>query len=69
MKRLGDYLHAMGLKFGIYSSPGPLTCGRYAGSYQYERNDAKSYADWGVDYLKYDWCSYSEIAKDLPCRS
>lgn len=64
MKRLGDSLHAMGLKFGIYSSPGPLTCGQYAGSYQYEMNDAKSYALWGVDYLKYDWCSYSEIAKD-----
>lgn len=64
MKRLGDNLHAMGLKFGIYSSPGPLTCGQYTGSYQYELNDAKSYAQWGVDYLKYDWCSYDGIAKD-----
>ena len=44
MKRLGDGLHAMGLKFGIYSSPGPLTCGLYTASYQYELNDAKSYA-------------------------
>ena len=64
MKRLGDNLHAMGLKFGIYSSPGPLTCGGYTASYQYEMNDAKSYAQWGVDYLKYDWCSYNGIAKD-----
>ena len=64
MKRLGDGLHAMGLKFGIYSSPGPLTCGGYTASYQYELNDAKSYAQWGVDYLKYDWCSYDGIAKD-----
>ncbi len=64
MKRLGDNLHAMGVKFGIYSSPGPLTCGQYTGSYQYELNDARSYAQWGVDYLKYDWCSYNDIAKD-----
>lgn len=64
MKRLGDSLHAMGLKFGIYSSPGPLTCGGYTASYQYEINDAKSYAEWGIDYLKYDWCSYDGIAKD-----
>jgi alpha-galactosidase len=64
MKRLGDNLHTMGLKFGIYSSPGPLTCGNYTASYQYELNDAKSYAQWGVDYLKYDWCSYDGIAKD-----
>lgn len=64
MKRLGDSLHAMGLKFGIYSSPGPLTCGGYTASYQYEVNDAKSFANWGVDYLKYDWCSYDGIAKD-----
>jgi hypothetical protein len=64
MKRLGDSLHAMGLKFGIYSSPGPLTCGGYTASYQYELNDARSFASWGVDYLKYDWCSYDGIAKD-----
>jgi len=64
MKKLGDSLHALGLKFGIYSSPGPLTCGGYTASYQYEKNDAKSFANWGVDYLKYDWCSYDGIAKD-----
>ena len=64
MKGLGDSIHALGLKFGIYSSPGPLTCGGYTASYQYEQNDAKSFAAWGIDYLKYDWCSYEKIAKD-----
>jgi alpha-galactosidase len=61
MKDLGNWLHNKGLKFGIYSSPGPKTCGGYLGSYQYENNDATSYANWGIDYLKYDWCSYEEI--------
>lgn len=64
MKALADYVHSKGLKIGIYSSPGPLTCGKYLGSYQYEMNDAKIWEEWGIDYLKYDWCSYSEIAKD-----
>jgi hypothetical protein len=64
MKALGDSLHALGLKFGIYSSPGPLTCGGYTASYGYEMNDARSYASWGIDYLKYDWCSYGNHAKD-----
>jgi hypothetical protein len=64
MTRLGRRIHRLGLKFGIYSSPGPLTCGGYTGSYQFEQNDANSYAAWGVDYLKYDWCSYSRIAPD-----
>ncbi|MFA6450208.1 MAG: NPCBM/NEW2 domain-containing protein [bacterium] len=64
MKATADYVHSKGLKFGIYSSPGPLTCGRYEGSYQHEYQDADSYASWGVDYLKYDWCSYGQIAKD-----
>jgi hypothetical protein len=64
MKALGDSIHALGLKFGIYSSPGPLTCGNYTASYQHELLDARSYAAWGVDYLKYDWCSYDNIAKD-----
>ncbi len=64
MKALGDSIHSLGLKFGIYSSPGPLTCGGYTASYQHEMQDAQSYAKWGVDYLKYDWCSYDQIAKD-----
>jgi alpha-galactosidase len=65
MKALADYVHAQGLKIGIYSSPGPRTCQqRYAGSYQHEAQDAHSYATWGFDYLKYDWCSYTEIEPD-----
>jgi alpha-galactosidase len=63
IKRLGDRLHALGLKFGIYSSPGPLTCGGYTATYGYEANDARSFGAWGVDYLKYDWCSYDRISK------
>lgn len=66
MKKLGDYLHGNGLKMGIYSSPGPWTCGGCAGSYGYEKQDAESYAQWGVDYLKYDWCSYGGVIDGLP---
>jgi alpha-galactosidase len=63
MKALADYVHSKGLKLGIYSSPGPKTCAGYAGSYQHEEQDAKSYAAWGIDYLKYDLCSYGEIMR------
>ena len=63
MKKTGDWLHSNGLKFGIYSSPGPKTCGDYLGSYQHELQDATTYANWGIDYLKYDWCSYDEVHK------
>jgi len=62
MKALGDWLHGNGLKFGIYYSPGEQTCGRYTGSLGHEAQDAATYARWGVDYLKYDWCSYGKIA-------
>ncbi|MCL5006147.1 MAG: glycoside hydrolase family 27 protein [Acidobacteria bacterium] len=61
MKALADYIHSKGLKFGLYSSPGPKTCAGYEGSYQYERRDAETYAKWGVDFLKYDWCSASRV--------
>ncbi len=61
LKATADYVHSRGLKFGIYSSPGPKTCGGYTGSYQHEAQDARSYAAWGVDYLKYDWCSYNGV--------
>lgn len=64
MSQLCDDVHALGLKIGIYSSPGPKTCAGYEGSYQHELQDARSYAKWGFDYLKYDWCSYGQIAKD-----
>jgi alpha-galactosidase len=62
MKDLTDYVHSKGLKIGLYSSPGPLTCGRCIGSYDHEDQDAQQYAKWGFDYLKYDWCSYTQIA-------
>ena len=61
MKALGDYIHARGLKFGIYSSPGPKTCANYAASYGHEQQDADLYASWGVDYLKYDLCSFGTL--------
>ncbi len=65
MKALGDWLHERGLKFGIYSSPGDYTCGGYLGSIDHEQQDAQSYAEWGIDYLKYDWCGYGrEHAKE-----
>ncbi len=64
MKALVDYVHSKGLKIGIYSSPGPRTCGGYPASYGHEAQDAKMFADWGMDYLKYDWCSASTIYKD-----
>jgi alpha-galactosidase len=66
MKAFTDYLHANGFKAGIYSSPGPLTCSQYAGSMDFEANDAKQYADWGFDLLKYDWCSYGKVAGKSP---
>ena len=64
MKALAAYVHAKGLKLGIYSSPGPETCAGYEGSYNHEAQDAKTYAQWGIDYLKYDWCSARNIYKD-----
>jgi alpha-galactosidase len=64
MKALADYVHSKGLKLGIYSSPGPNTCAGYEGSYGHEEQDAKAYAAWGIDYLKYDWCGARNIYKD-----
>jgi alpha-galactosidase len=61
MKALADYVHSKGLKLGIYSSPGPKTCAGYEGSYGHEEQDAKTYAAWGIDYLKYDLCSFRGI--------
>jgi alpha-galactosidase len=63
MKALADYVHSKGLKIGIYSSPGPKTCAGYEGSYQHEEQDAKTWAAWGMDYLKYDWCSAEKVYK------
>jgi alpha-galactosidase len=66
MKGLTDYVHSLGLKIGIYSSPGPWTCGGCAGSYGHEKQDAETYAKWGFDYLKYDWCSYGGAINGIP---
>ena len=56
MKAVSEYVHALGLKFGIYSDAGPLTCGDQPASQDNEEIDARTFADWGVDFLKYDWC-------------
>ena len=64
MKALADYVHSRGLKLGIYSSPGPRTCGGYPASYGHESQDANTFAAWGIDYLKYDWCSAGNIYKN-----
>jgi alpha-galactosidase len=64
MKALADYVHSKGLKLGIYSSPGPRTCAGYPASYGHEEQDAKTFAAWGIDYLKYDWCSAWKIYKN-----
>jgi len=73
MKKLAEYVHSKGLKIGIYSSPGPQACsgdlgGGYQGSFGHEEEDAQTFADWGYDYLKYDWCSaggvYSSTRED-----
>jgi alpha-galactosidase len=61
MKALAEYVHSKGLKIGIYSSPGPDVCGGYTGSMGHEEEDAQTFADWGYDYLKYDWCGARRI--------
>jgi alpha-galactosidase len=69
MKALAEYVHALGLKLGIYSSPGPRTCAGYPGSYGHEDVDARTWAAWGIDYLKYDWCSAGQIYKPEDMRA
>ena len=63
MKALADYVHSFGLKAGLYTSPGPRTCAGFTGSYQHEAQDARQFAQWGFDFLKYDWCSYGGVVK------
>jgi len=58
MKGLADYVHSKGLKVGIYYSPGPKTCEGFEGSFGHEEQDARMYGEWGIDYLKYDYCSF-----------
>jgi len=64
MKALADYVHGKGLKIGLYSSPGPNTCAGYEGTYGHEEQDARTYAAWGIDYLKYDWCGARNLYTD-----
>ena len=66
LKATAAYVHSLGLKMGIYSSPGATTCGGYLGSWQHEAQDARSYNAWGIDYLKYDMCSYRDISGSNP---
>ncbi|MDE6156602.1 MAG: glycoside hydrolase family 27 protein, partial [Muribaculaceae bacterium] len=61
MKALGDYLHERGMKFGVYSDAALRTCDNKFGSYMYEDVDARTYAEWGVDFLKYDYCWVPEL--------
>lgn len=65
MKALTDYIHSKGLRAGIYTSPGPTTCAGYEGAFGHEALDAKTFAEWGYDLLKYDWCSYKAEAPGL----
>ncbi len=62
IKGMVDYIHGKGLKAGLYTSPGPWTCAGYVGSYEHERIDAEKFAEWGFDFLKHDWCSYTQVA-------
>ncbi len=62
MKSMTDYIHSLGLKAGIYTSPGPTTCAGHVGAYQYEEKAVQRFVEWGFDFLKYDWCSYGKIA-------
>lgn len=61
MKAVADYVHSKGLKFGMYSCAGNLTCAGYPGSFEHEFIDAETFAEWGVDFLKYDYCYHSPI--------
>ncbi|MBK8979372.1 MAG: NPCBM/NEW2 domain-containing protein [Planctomycetes bacterium] len=62
MRGMVEHVHGLGLRAGIYTSPGPWTCAGYAGSWQHEEIDARTFAAWGFDFLKYDWCSYGQVA-------
>ena len=57
MKALGDYLHSKGFKFGIHNCAGAKTCAGFPGGWGHEFQDARTYASWGIDFLKYDWCN------------
>jgi alpha-galactosidase len=62
IKGMVDHIHRKGLKAGLYTGPGPWTCAGYVASYEHERVDAEKFAEWGFDFLKHDWCSYTQVA-------
>ena len=62
MRALADYVHEKGMKLGIYSCAGTRTCGRFPGSFDHEFSDARQFAEWQVDYLKYDFCNFPKSA-------
>ncbi len=64
IKAVADYVHSLGLKFGIYSAPGCFTCQKLMGSLGHEQTDANDYAAWGVDFLKYDFCNFPKTIKE-----
>ena len=64
MKAMTDYIHAKGLKAGIYTSPGPRTCAGFTAAWQHEELDVRRFVEWGFDFLKYDWCSYGDTADE-----
>jgi hypothetical protein len=66
MHALADYVHSRGLKLGIYNSPGPVSCAGYVGTHGHETQDAETFARWGIDFLKYDWCSAGDLYKTQP---
>jgi alpha-galactosidase len=63
MKALTGYIHQKGLKAGIYTSPGPFTCAGHVSAYKFEEKDIERFVEWGYDFLKYDWCSYSDVGR------
>jgi alpha-galactosidase len=69
MKALADYVHSKGLKLGIYTSPGPRTCAGFEGSFNHEAQDARTFAAWGIDYIKYDWCTAARVYKSEQMRA
>ena len=69
MKAVADYVHSKGLKFGMYSCAGNMTCAGYPGSYEHEFVDAETFASWDVDFLKYDYCYHSPILHVPPATS
>jgi alpha-galactosidase len=67
IKAVADYVHSKGLKFGLYNCAGAQTCAGYPRSRGHEYQDALKYAEWGVDYLKYDWCNTGKLNAEEAC--